>query len=254
MRSAAVLQRIKRRKVGHRHKPSNGLLCSFQTAPATCETCSAPLTRPWTCLTCPLVGCLPAFSRRAGSSKDCLGDHWLSSPDCHFGESPLPLSSSDSDVLGIDPSTGSVWCSECSDIHHLSLFERAFDKARLEVEEENDMSQEASALGPGRGRKRGHFHLLEHPPDPSGKVVPCSGESILRENDSWLINRSPPAAQLIADMLSLCHPPSLPPQPVTQGVLSERQAQPTHVSQFERSRCGAAVLGIECRVGSGGTG
>lgn len=144
VRSAAVLQRAKRRKI----------------APATCDTCSAPLTRPWTCLTCPFVGCLPAFSRRAGSSKDCLGDHWLSSPDCHFG---------------IDPSTGSVWCSECSDIHHLSLFERAFEKAQLEVEEENDMSQEASALGPGRGRKRGHYHQSEHPPDPSGRVVPCSG-------------------------------------------------------------------------------
>ncbi|ORY29156.1 hypothetical protein BCR39DRAFT_481921 [Naematelia encephala] len=119
-----------------------------KTSPPSCDSCSTTLSRPWACLTCPFLGCLSLLpSSSKGPHKACMESHWSSSSGkCQFA---------------VEPSSGAVFCSECSDTTYSDTFESLFRSTRVKVEEENDQSREQSALGPGRGRGRGSFRAWQ---------------------------------------------------------------------------------------------
>ncbi|OCF44930.1 ubiquitin carboxyl-terminal hydrolase 22/27/51 [Kwoniella heveanensis CBS 569] len=128
VRWGAVTEGVKRRK----------------TSPPECQTCSVSLTRPWACLTCPYIGCLPfagVSSSSSSSTKDCMRSHWRgSNGSCGFAA---------------DPNTGTIFCSSCDDAIYPDAFESLFRVARIRVEESHDKSREPGLVSGGRGRGRG---------------------------------------------------------------------------------------------------
>ncbi|WVF65721.1 hypothetical protein IAT40_000452 [Kwoniella sp. CBS 6097] len=126
VRWGAVAEGVKRRK----------------TSPPGCQTCSVSLTRPWACLTCNYIGCLPfAGVSSSSSSKDCMRSHWRgSSGSCGFA---------------VDPNTGTIFCSSCDDAIYPDAFESLFRVARIRTEESHDKSREPGLVSGGRGRGRG---------------------------------------------------------------------------------------------------
>ncbi|KAK8843445.1 hypothetical protein IAR55_007102 [Kwoniella newhampshirensis] len=123
VRWGAVSEGVKRRK----------------TSPPKCHTCSTPLSRPWACLTCPYIGCLPIISSLA--AKDCMKDHWNSTNGlCSFA---------------VDPSSGTIFCSKCDDATYPDQFESLFRVVRIRMEESNDKSREPGLVSGGKGRGRG---------------------------------------------------------------------------------------------------
>nr|XP_018259013.1 ubiquitin carboxyl-terminal hydrolase 22/27/51 [Kwoniella dejecticola CBS 10117]OBR81171.1 ubiquitin carboxyl-terminal hydrolase 22/27/51 [Kwoniella dejecticola CBS 10117] len=113
-----------------------------KTSSPECHTCSSTLTRPWACLTCPYIGCLPFSGVSSSSStKDCMRSHWQRSDgSCGFA---------------VDPSSGAIYCSSCSDTIYPDQFESIFRTVRIRTEEMHDKSREPGVVGGGRGRGRG---------------------------------------------------------------------------------------------------
>nr|XP_019009672.1 ubiquitin carboxyl-terminal hydrolase 22/27/51 [Kwoniella pini CBS 10737]OCF48453.1 ubiquitin carboxyl-terminal hydrolase 22/27/51 [Kwoniella pini CBS 10737] len=113
-----------------------------KTSSPACHSCSTTLTRPWACLTCPYIGCLPFIGVSSSStSKDCMRSHWQqSNGSCGFA---------------VDPSSGAIYCSSCSDTIYPDQFESIFRIVRIRTEEMHDKSREPGVVGGGRGRGRG---------------------------------------------------------------------------------------------------
>ncbi|WWD21030.1 hypothetical protein CI109_105511 [Kwoniella shandongensis] len=110
-----------------------------KTTSPECHTCSTSLQRPWACLTCPYIGCLPIVS--TSSAKDCMRGHWDSSNgECSFA---------------VDPSSGTIFCSQCNDATYPDQFESLFRVVRIRMEESNDKSREPGLVSGGKGRGRG---------------------------------------------------------------------------------------------------
>ncbi|WWC91368.1 uncharacterized protein L201_006311 [Kwoniella dendrophila CBS 6074] len=113
-----------------------------KTTPPACHTCSTTLTRPWACLTCPYIGCLPFTGiSSSSSSKNCMRTH------CQKADQKC--------AFAVDPLTGAIYCSSCSDTIYSDQFEALFRIVRIRMEEMNDKSREPGAVGGGRGRGRG---------------------------------------------------------------------------------------------------
>ncbi|OCF60293.1 ubiquitin carboxyl-terminal hydrolase 22/27/51 [Kwoniella mangroviensis CBS 10435] len=112
-----------------------------KTTPPQCHTCSTTLTRPWACLTCSYIGCLPFTGVFSSSSKNCMRNHWQqSNGQCGFA---------------VDPSSGAIYCSSCSDTIYPDQFESILRVVKIRTEEMHDKSREPGAVGGGRGRGRG---------------------------------------------------------------------------------------------------
>ncbi|WVQ81646.1 hypothetical protein IAT38_003771 [Cryptococcus sp. DSM 104549] len=127
-----------------------------KTSPPQCNTCSTTLARPWACLTCSYIGCLPLV-KKGSSSRECMKAHWRESGGrCAFA---------------VDPSTGTIYCSACADTTYPDSFESLLLLTRTRVEESADHSREPGLVG-GRGRGRGAWK----PWDPSSLVGVESGE------------------------------------------------------------------------------
>ncbi|OWZ41330.1 hypothetical protein LQV05_004800 [Cryptococcus neoformans] len=112
-----------------------------KTTSPGCYTCKTPLSRPWACLTCPYIGCMPLLGKGA-NEKDCMKRHWKSSGrKCAFA---------------VDPSTGTIFCEACGDTTYPDTFESLYLITRIRVEESNDHSREPGLVG-GKGRGRGEW-------------------------------------------------------------------------------------------------
>nr|XP_019047792.1 ubiquitin carboxyl-terminal hydrolase 22/27/51 [Kwoniella bestiolae CBS 10118]OCF26722.1 ubiquitin carboxyl-terminal hydrolase 22/27/51 [Kwoniella bestiolae CBS 10118] len=112
-----------------------------KTSPPKCHTCSTTLTRPWACLTCSYIGCLPFTGVSSSSSKNCMRNHWQqSNGQCGFA---------------VDSSSGAIYCSSCSDTIYPDQFESILRLVKIRTEEMHDKSREPGVVGGGRGRGRG---------------------------------------------------------------------------------------------------
>ncbi|WVR09196.1 hypothetical protein IAU60_006258 [Kwoniella sp. DSM 27419] len=131
----------------------------WKTSPPECQTCSTPLTRPWACLSCTFIGCLPfAGTSSSSASKDCMRSHWRDSDGkCGFAA---------------DPSSGAIYCHGCSDTIYPDSFESILRVVRIRMEEAHDKSREPSLVGGGRGRGRGAWKAW----NPSNMVKVEEGE------------------------------------------------------------------------------
>lgn len=215
----------------------------MQTSSATCSGCSTTLTRPWACLGCDFLGCMPVQASTS-RQKECFRSHKAptENPACAFCASFARSCYHASGLListAADAATGAVFCSTCDDVTYPDTFETLAHLARLRVEEANDQSRETGAAG-GSGRRRGAWkgwdgankhtdsHLETQP-------TPCRGEpplsSLLSLASAYPVTRSPPTTQLVSNLLLVCDIAMLGPQPIAQSVLPVREAQPAHMSE-----------------------
>jgi ubiquitin carboxyl-terminal hydrolase 22/27/51 len=103
----------------------------IQVQAPTCGTCQKTLHRPFVCMECSFAGCWRG-DHGVGHLKEAghpFCEWWGMTEDCFF------LRFQTFTLIGVDVTSGAIFCKECDDFVHNSTLERLVESISLSREE-----------------------------------------------------------------------------------------------------------------------